>query len=211
MRSVEGSGLPVTLKDSMVVDAPAALTLASERPSLREVYDAHVEFVWSALVRLGVPASDADDATQEVFLVVHRRLEDFEGRASLRSWVYGICLRVASNHRRKRRTQRDSVSPHDDGNELASSLPSSTRDPEEQLADHQARLVVEAALASLAPEQQLMIVMFEIDDLSGKEIATTLGLPLGTVHSRLHRARDAFRVAVERAMRAEASRPRRTP
>ncbi|MBX3188018.1 MAG: sigma-70 family RNA polymerase sigma factor [Labilithrix sp.] len=186
----------------MLADAPVAPALASERPSLRDVYDEHVDFVWSALLRLGVAPSDADDATQEVFLVVHRRLDSFAHRASLRSWVYGICLRVASNHRRSQRSRRDGPSKSDDGDEVAASLAAAAPGPEELVSEQQARAMLEEALARLEPEQRLMIVMFEIDDLSGKEIASTLGLPIGTVHSRLHRAREAFRVAVERVLRS---------
>jgi RNA polymerase sigma-70 factor (ECF subfamily) len=186
----------------MVVDAAVAPALASERPSLREVYDEHVDFVWSALVRLGVAPSDADDATQEVFLVVHRRLDSFAGRASMRSWVYGICLRVASNHRRSQRSRRDSPAKADDADGVAASLAAPGPGPEELLSEQQARAILEDALSRLEPEQRLMIVMFEIDDLPGKEIASKLGLPIGTVHSRLHRAREAFRITVERLLRS---------
>lgn len=190
----------------MLVDtqthASVAPAHAGERPSLRAVYDAHVDFVWSALVRLGVAPSDADDATQEVFLVVHRRLDAFAGRSSLRSWVYGICLRVASNHRRSQRSRKDSPSFAEDADEVAASLAVASPDPEELLSEQQARAMLEEALGRLEPEQRLMIVMFEIDDLTGKEIATTLGLPIGTVHSRLHRAREAFRIACERVLRS---------
>lgn len=184
----------------MVANAQLATpSLEEVRPTLRQLYDEHVEFVWSALVRLGVPPSDADDCTQEVFLVVHKRLASFEARASIRSWVYGICLRVASNYRRNRRTRPQA---HEDSEQVGATLATSEPGPEEQLSEHEARVVIEEALARLEPEQRLMIVMFEIDDLTGKEIAASLGLPIGTVHSRLSRARDAFRSAVTRVMRA---------
>jgi len=189
--------------------APAAL--ASERPSLRAVYDEHVEFAWSALVRLGVAPRDADDATQEVFLVVHRRLDSFVARASIRSWIYGICLRVASNYRRSQKSRKDSPTMADDADDVAASLAVATKGPEELLSEQQSRAILEEALARLEPEQRLMIVMFEIDDLTGKEIASMLGLPIGTVHSRIHRAREAFRTAVERVLRATDSGTRRLP
>src|SRR5262245_39452228 len=82
---------------------------ASGRPeglSFAEIFEAHVPFLWRSAVALGVPESEADDVCQEVMLVVHRKLSEFDGRA-LRSWLYGICLRVASDYRKKARVRRE--------------------------------------------------------------------------------------------------------
>src|SRR5262245_13172298 len=75
---------------------------ASNGLSVQEIFNAHARYLWRALIGLGVPERDADDACQEVFLVVHRRLADIDP-GTLKSWLYGVCLRVASGHRRKLR------------------------------------------------------------------------------------------------------------
>jgi RNA polymerase sigma-70 factor, ECF subfamily len=72
-------------------------------PSLEATYDAYFPVVWRSVQRLGVPTAQADDVVQEVFLVVHRKLEGFEGRSSLKTWLYGITLRVARAYRAKHR------------------------------------------------------------------------------------------------------------
>src|SRR5687768_11748421 len=79
--------------------------MSAERPTLRQVFDEHAAYVWRALRHLGVPDSELDDYCQEVFLVVHRQLATFEGRSKLRTWIYGICLRVASDRRRRARVR----------------------------------------------------------------------------------------------------------
>jgi DNA-directed RNA polymerase specialized sigma24 family protein len=79
----------------------------SEPPSLREVFDEHAPFVWRTLRHLGIRDADLPDVCQEVFVAVHRKLEGFEGRSSLRTWLYGICLRTASDHRRRAYVRRE--------------------------------------------------------------------------------------------------------
>src|SRR5262245_19722044 len=74
--------------------------------SFKEVYDEHFRFVWRSLRRLGVPESDVADAVQDVFIVVHRRLGEFEGRSKVTTWLYGICYRVAHDRRRLAHVRR---------------------------------------------------------------------------------------------------------
>jgi len=78
--------------------------------SFAQIYEEYFAFVWRSLRALGVSRSALDDATQDVFVVVHRRLSDFEGRSSLKTWLFGIACRVAANHRRSReRTSHEGV------------------------------------------------------------------------------------------------------
>src|SRR5262245_44836563 len=91
-----GMALPASTAEAAPRSPPPA-------PTLDAIYEAHVAYVWRVVQRLGVPESSADDAVQDVFLVVHRKLDGFEGRSSIRTWLYGIALRVARDHRRKRR------------------------------------------------------------------------------------------------------------
>lgn len=182
---------------SRTADATLGGTAASP-PSVREVYEAHGDFVWRSLARLGVPDPDLLDASQEVFLVVHRRLSDWEGQGKLTSWLFGICLRVAAAHRRKafRRREVPTAPPTADG-------PAAEVDPdpspEERAALEEARATLDEILARLPLEQRAVFVMFEVDQMSCGEIASALDVPVGTVHSRLHHARKTFGAAARRA------------
>ena len=90
------------------LDMPALAHAIEERtafvpPSFDEVYAAHFGFVWRVLRTFGVPAASLEDAAQDVFVVVHRRLPEFEGRAAITTWLFAIVLGVARNHRRSQR------------------------------------------------------------------------------------------------------------
>jgi RNA polymerase sigma-70 factor (ECF subfamily) len=157
----------------------------------RGLYEEHVALVWRALFRLGVPQSDLPDAVQEVFLVAHRKLPEFEGRSKLSTWLVGICCRVASDRRRLayvRREVGDMAALLECGDE---------RSGPDQLMEHQERAqMLNEILALLRPEQREVFVMFELEELSGKEIAAIVGVPLKTVFSRLRLARTAFTTAL---------------
>jgi RNA polymerase sigma-70 factor (ECF subfamily) len=173
-------------------------------PTLEDVYRSHAEFVWASLSRCGIRSGDLDDALQEVFVVVHRKLPSFRGEAQMTTWLYSICLRVASAHRRKThvRRERDALELH----ETHSLAPGS---PEDDLVEHQRRQVLEQLLDELDVEKRALLVMFEIDELPCEEIAAILGVPIGTVYSRLHATRKAFGRAVDR-FRTRAARARET-
>ena len=151
------------------------------------IHSLHAGFVWASLHRLGVPESDRADLLQEVFVVVHRRLDSFDGSSAMTTWLFGICLRVVLGWRRHRRrhpeipTEVPDVDARDTG-----------RSPEEQAMASQARAMVGRALEALDPEKRAVFVMFELEELSCVEIATMIGVPVGTVYSRLHAARAAF-------------------
>src|SRR5687767_2802019 len=86
-----------------VVGEDALAAKAAERSRFDQVYDEHVDFVWRSARRLGVPGTFADDVVQQTFLVVHRRLHDFEHRSSVKTWLFSILLRVVQDHRRSMR------------------------------------------------------------------------------------------------------------
>ncbi len=150
----------------------------------RAVYDAHFAFVWRNLRRLGVREVDLPDATQDAFVVVHRKLAEFEGRAKITTWLFAICLRVASDRRKTTRyaTRED---PFCDQSHAPTST--SSRPETAQLIEH--------LLGALPVEQRIVFVMFELEGFSGEEIADALAIPVGTVRSRLRLARDAFRTS----------------
>lgn len=166
--------------------------ISSAPPDFRALFDEHVAFVWRALKRHGVPESDLDDLCQEVFLVVHRRLPEFRGGSSLRTWLYGISLRVAAASRRKVRRTRECVeaSPPDAGYEP---------DPLQGL-DNQTRVLrVEQAMATLSEEKREAFALYELEHMSLLEVAQALGVPENTALYRLHAARAEIRAWVMRA------------
>jgi RNA polymerase sigma-70 factor (ECF subfamily) len=157
-----------------------------EVPSFDTVYDSYFPYVWRSVQRLGVPSSQVDDVVQEIFLVVHRRLADFEARSTLKTWLYGIALRVARVHRtRYRRAQ---------GHALDLDLvraPEESR-PDERAANAEAVLLVHTVLDGLDDDQREVFVLAELEQLSAPEIARALDEKLNTVYSRLRLARAAF-------------------
>lgn len=157
----------------------------------REVYDANLPFVWRSLRRLGVPESDAADAAQEVFLVIHRKLPEFEGRAKITTWIFRICMRVASDRARRAHVRREVLDT--DG---TAERPDPAEGPAtllERLAD---LALFEAALSRMDLDQRAVFTLFELEAMTGDEIAEVLEIPLGTVYSRLRAGRETFRKAV---------------
>ncbi len=157
----------------------------------RQVYDEHVVFVWRSLRRLGVAESALKDAVQDVFLVVHRRLPDFAPNAKVSTWLFRIAMGIARDHRTRAHVRREVLDP---------SACEQSVDPANDASDAIGRredlALFDAALAKIDIEQSAVFILFEIEDMTGEEIAETLRIPLGTVYSRLRLARQAFRRAV---------------
>jgi len=171
---------------------------AAEVPPLAQIFREHAPFVWRGLRRLGIPESDVEDVCQEVFVVVHRKLGDFEGRSSLRTWIYGICARTASDYRRSGRVRREVVTdtppeaPQDGGQQDA-------------LALKQARATLDRILDELDDDKRAVFVLYEIEELTMAEVSEAIGCPLQTAYSRLHAARKVVEAGVQRAQaRSEA-------
>jgi RNA polymerase sigma-70 factor (ECF subfamily) len=165
--------------------------------TLQEVYREHFRFVWRALRRLGIPESDAQDATQEVFLVVHRKLPEFEGRSRMTTWLFGICLRVVRNRKRKLSSR------YEVQEEATAELPDSAAPPDAEIERRRGLARLEAILESIDLEQRVVFVLFELEGMSGEEIADLLQIPVATAHSRLRLARESFRLALAREQARE--------
>ena len=163
-------------------------------PSLRSVFDEHARYVIRTLRHLGVQEADVDDVAQEVFVTVHRKLPEFEGRSKLRTWLYAICLRVASDHRRRAYMVREKVtdSPPVDGGERRGDEPDTSLE---------SRAFVLQLLEGLDDDKRTVLVLYEIEGLTMREVADVIGCPLQTAYSRLHAARDLLRIAWERSQR----------
>ncbi len=163
----------------------------AEARSFDEVYGANFPFVWRSLQRLGVSSAAIDDAVQEVFIVVHRRLVEFEGRSSLRTWIYGIALRVARSYRNKQKASTPAT------DEVDVTAPDDTR-PDTRAENAEAARIVNRLLDELEETQREVFVLAELEEISSPEIADLLGVGINTVYSRLRLARAAFAAAAER-------------
>jgi RNA polymerase sigma-70 factor (ECF subfamily) len=171
--------------------APRAIQVTGER-KFRDIYDAHFRMVWRRLSRLGVPESDIMDLTQKVFLTAYLKLPEFKDRALLSTWLWEICRRVASGHRRSAAVRYEVTTDAISVGALAERLGTVSIDGEF------ARQTVESILSKLSEAQRVVFTLFELDEIDGPEIATYLNIPLGTVRSRLRRARKVFRREVRK-------------
>jgi len=156
------------------------------------VYEQHFDLVWRTLVRLGVAAPAVDDALQDVFLVVYRKLAEFEQRSSLRTWLFGITLRVASDYLRRGRRQKE-TSPLDPNLRDDDAL-----DPLEQSARSEAVQILYAALGELDPEKRAAFVLAELEEMTIAEVALAVGANINTVASRVKAGRRQFEAALRR-------------
>jgi len=163
---------------------PDPTSRLAEPVRLEEVYREHADFVWRILRNLGVADMHREDAFHEVFLVVQRRLADYDGRAGVRAWLFGIARNVALHQRRShaRHLRRIEVAPE----------PLAHPGPEEALARQEARMLVARFLASLGDDLRIVFVLSDIEGLRMPEIAEQLGVKLGTLYSRLSTARKLF-------------------
>ena len=175
-------------KPASLVSGPSA----AQPNDLRGIFDAYAPFVWRTLRHLGVSDSDLDDVCQDVFVAVHKRLASFEGRSSLRTWIYGICLRVASDRRRLAHVRRELPVAEVSQEAMA---PTQFDD----YARSEARELLASLLEVLDADKRAVFVLYEIEELSMKEVAEVVGCPLQTAYSRLHAARKLILEAAARA------------
>jgi RNA polymerase sigma-70 factor (ECF subfamily) len=170
------------------------VSVESRTRSFRALYEAHVDFVWRNLRRLGVYESDVEDRTQEVFVVAHRRFDQFEDRGhGPRAWLFQIVLRVASDARRHRRRHPEDPDGGDALGRAAVEAPQA-----EALLRNEALSQLDAALDTIDVGRRAVLVLHEIEEMTAPEIAEVLGIPLNTVYSRLRVARAELEEALGR-------------
>jgi len=165
--------------------APGA---SPELEPFSDIFTRHARFVGRALKSLGVMEADLDDVCQDVFLVVHRRLDEFEGRSSLRSWLYAISARVAADYRKSAYVTRQRV------RESLTELPAPC-----ELGRPEARLLLRRALAALDDNKRDVLLLHEIEGFSVPEAAGILGCPVQTAYTRLQSARHEIGRQLRRA------------
>jgi RNA polymerase sigma-70 factor, ECF subfamily len=184
----------------------AALCMTSDAISERaperslpfaRVYKEYFGFVWRSARSLGVRPSALDDVVQEVFVVVHRRLDEFEGRSALRTWLSGILLNVVRHHRRsvvrKSPHELEQDDPYDP-DELASGA----SDPYETAVQAEGTRLLQHLLDGLDDEKREVLVLAELEEFSVPEIAEALALKLPTAYSRLRLAREQLQHSLAR-------------
>jgi RNA polymerase sigma-70 factor (ECF subfamily) len=175
----------------------------AQAPDLAAVYEAHFRYVWRCLRSLGVYDAQVDDALQDVFVVAARKLEDFDGGAQLRTWLYAIALHIARKYRERARRE---PAPLDAERESQPEL--RVHESGERAALSNERLALaRAVLETLSDEQREVFVLARVEQMSAPEIAEVVGIPLNTVYSRLRAARLAFEAEVARRKAS----PRSTP
>ena len=163
-------------------EAAAGSAPPSPRPTVAELFRDHASFVWRVVAGHGVPASDVQDVTQEVFLIAFRKLADWDpARSSAASWLYAIAIRVAANHRRLAHVRR----------ETPGQVPQVTVTPDPAGAIDRTRLLtqLDAALAEMEPRRRDVFIGFEIAEQSMHDVARAAGCPLKTAYKRLYAAR----------------------
>ena len=176
--------LDITANPQGVRPVEAALPFA-------RVYREYFGFVWRSASSLGVRPSALDDVSQEVFVIVSRRLAEFEGRSSFRTWLSGIVLNVVRHHRRSLVRK----SPHDLSREEASDpdeLPSAAGDPYENAVHAEGTRLLQRLLDDLDDEKREVLVLAELEQFTVPEIAEALSLNVNTAYSRLRLAREQF-------------------
>jgi RNA polymerase sigma-70 factor (ECF subfamily) len=157
----------------------------NDEAAWRELYRAHFDFVHRVARRLGTPEAEAEDVVHDVFVVVHRKLDTFEG-GRLTTWLYRITANVVSDRHRRRRVRRAFEA-------LRVWVGAEPDESPEQYAERRsAGRAVERVLERMSPKKREVFALFELEGLSGEEIAERVGCPVGTVWTRLHHARRDF-------------------
>jgi RNA polymerase sigma-70 factor, ECF subfamily len=178
-------------------DTAASPPGSTEPPAFERLYTSHFGFTWRVLGHLGISASSLDDAVQEVWIVVHRRLPSFEGRSSLKTWLFGIAMNVARNLRRADERRVRNLPEPDQSPPL---------DPETLRIQHEAWEHVQRFLDTLDEQRRAIFVSNIIENLSAAETAEAVGADVMTVYKRVRSLRHAFQVWHEQQLAAERSR-----
>jgi RNA polymerase sigma-70 factor (ECF subfamily) len=189
---------PALLPDTGTPD-PAHSSARAER--LAELYAEHFAFVWRSAKRLGVPLSAVDDAVQDVFLVAHHKLHEFEGRSSLRTWLFGITRKVVREHRPNRTSAPREAADLD-------ALPSQDVGPLRSAEQAQSARLLQLLLDELEEERRAAFILVDLEELSVPEAAEVLGVNLNTLYSRVRAARQDLSKSLTRLRaRSERSEP----
>ncbi len=160
---------------------------------LRTMVTANFDFIWRSLRGLGVPASNADDATQQVFWIASQKLDSITS-GSERAFLFSTARGVAANARRA--TIRSREQSGQEGERALESFVDAAPNPEQAAQATQGKALLERILSDMTEDLRTVFVLFELEGLTSVEIADVLQIPVGTAASRLRRAREEFQLAV---------------
>ncbi len=158
--------------------------------AFEKIYRAASDLIYNVAYRITNNAQDAEEATQDTFIKIHRHLKEFRFRSSFKTWAYRIAVNTAINESRKRSKGIGPATGYDDRRESQETVNNTRRDLEKK----EAQMAISSILNKLNPEQRACVVLRDIEGLSYKEIAETLKININTVRSRLKRARERFMV-----------------
>ena len=158
---------------------------------LAEIMAAHFDRAWLFARRLGVCDADLDDVMQEVTTIIYERLDSIR-EGSEKSFVFGTTFRVSSEHRRRRGRRKEAPE------ELAASVEDPGSLPDKEPEQREARAILDRILDEMPMDLRAVFVLYELDEREQTEIAELLSIPVGTVASRLRRAREDFDARVQR-------------
>jgi RNA polymerase sigma-70 factor (ECF subfamily) len=203
-RSISSNATSVSMSDEIVppraAEGPASAD-ASSPDSFAVIYEKYADFVWLSLQRFGVRQSDREDLCHDVFVVAYKKLAGYTEKAAIRRWLFAISLRLAANYRRKAYLRFERSVDSVDADSADPRVPEFTW-PDAAAIRREAFTRANAILSRMAPLQRVVFVMFELEGIPCDAIASELGIPLGTVYSRLHAARKLFQLEAGRAAEA---------
>jgi RNA polymerase sigma-70 factor, ECF subfamily len=196
-RNEGGEPAAQVYKDALLVER----LRQGEDEAFEELLRTYEDSVYNLVYRLLNQPEDAPDVVQEIFVKVYRNLGHFQGKSTLKTWIYRIAVNEAYNQRRwfaRHKKQEVGLGSGDESTAgLADILPDRCRSPFDLTADHETRALIEEALLKINPVFRSAVVLRDIEDLSYEEIAEVLQLSLGTVKSRILRGREALRIELE--------------
>lgn len=214
MRSVEPVPVPVAGSQDPA-EGPVRSSIESVPRTPEQVFERYFDFVWRNARRMGVREEDVDDAVQEVFLVVHRRFESFEGRSSIETWLFSILVNVVQHFRRARARHLNRV---DALTLLGEVTTRAVSGPDHLTTQRQEAEILNRLLDELDDDKRAAFVLVELEERSVPEVAKLLDQNVNTVYSRVRAARLELERAIARlhvesgepALAESGARPRRT-
>ena len=184
--------------DALASGTSSAPGGAAALPTFEQVYATWFDFVWRSARRLGVGESSLDDVVQDVFLTVHRRLADFEGRSSVKTWLFGIVLRVTRDYRRTLRRKPTQPLTHE--------VVGNGSDPLADAERAEGLRLLHSLLDNLSDDKREAFVLVELEQMVVPDVAELLQENVNTVYARVRAARHDFEAALRRQRALDATR-----
>ena len=179
-------------EDTAHMPKTAEPDIAYEAVDIGEAYQKHAPFIARVIEKLTGSGPHVDDILQDTFIIAYKKREKFEGRSALRTWLYGIAKNRCMHHRRglarflnfKEKLESTPVAP--------------SQSPHKSLEVSRELHLVESVITSMTFKQREVFVLYELEEMEGPQIADLLGIPIGTVWTRLHKARQVFQARLEK-------------